>query len=73
MEYDKTNRIAAIKNAGTKEEIRTEYVVDSVEGFSRVLMAVERKTRNTVAGSRMKGTTGNKRIKMCADSGKGEI
>ena len=51
-EYDaEDNRTAVIKNAGTKEEVRTEYVVDSVEELSRVLLAVERKSENTASGS----------------------
>ena len=46
-EYDaEDNRTAVIKNAGTTEEIRTEYVVDSVEELSRTLMATEIKNGN---------------------------
>ena len=57
-EYDaEDNRTAVIKNAGTKEELRTEYVVDSVEELSRVLMAVEKKSGNTVTGSGMEDAT----------------
>ena len=62
-EYDaEDNRTAVIKNAGTKEEIRTEYVVDSVEELSRVLIAVEKKTGNAVTGSGIEGTTGNEAL-----------
>ncbi|MBD5466221.1 MAG: PKD domain-containing protein, partial [Lachnospiraceae bacterium] len=62
-EYDaEDNRTAVIKNAGTKEEIRTEYVVDSVEELSRVLMAVEKKMGNAVTGSGIEGTTGNEAL-----------
>ncbi|MCM1162486.1 MAG: RHS repeat-associated core domain-containing protein, partial [Roseburia sp.] len=62
-EYDaEDNRTAVIKNAGTTGEVRTEYVVDSVEELSRVLMAVERKSENTVVESGMEGTTGNEAL-----------
>ena len=41
-EYDaEDNRIAVIRNAETANEVRTEYVVDSVEELSRTLMATE--------------------------------
>ncbi|MCM1280023.1 MAG: hypothetical protein NC304_13745 [Robinsoniella sp.] len=56
-EYDaEDNRTAVIKNAGTKEEIRTEYVVDSVEKLSRVLMAVERKSESGEINSAIQAT-----------------
>ncbi len=59
-EYDaEDNRTAVIKNAGTKEEIRIEYVVDSVEELSRVLMAVEKKSGSKTSGNSMESTTDN--------------
>ena len=60
-EYDaEDNRTAVIKNAGTTEEIRTEYVVDSVEELSRTLMATEIKTGTgaTTASDTETGTEG---------------
>ncbi len=59
-EYDaEDNRTAVIKNAGTREEVRIEYVVDSVEELSRVLMAVEKKSGSKTSGNSMESTTDN--------------